>query len=98
MSLILQRGFWDERFTWFIWYRKQAISCFRGNKESADFVHKELQCLQITGNGGRSKAKHLSYFLSAHLPSLWMDTKEDTKEKTHDINFGHDFLDRTPEV
>ena len=25
-------------------------------------------------------------------------TKEDTKEKTHDINFGHDFLDRTPEV
>lgn len=24
--------------------------------------------------------------------------KEDTKEKPHDINFGHDFLDRTPEV
>ena len=24
--------------------------------------------------------------------------KEDTKEKLHDINFGCDFVDRTPEV
>ena len=62
MSVILQRGLWDERFTWFIWYRKQAIPCLRGNKESVDFVHKELQCLQITGDGERSKAEHLSIF------------------------------------
>ena len=37
-----------------------------------------------------------------HRPQLRAKTikllKEDTKEKTHDINFGHDFLDRTPEV
>lgn len=68
-----------------------------GNKESVDFVHKELQCLQITGNGERSKAEHLSIFSQPiFLVSGW--TQKKRKGKTNSKGLEWLCFNQTPKT